>query len=300
LNKFFSQLARIFLSEVSKHRLERTITLIAIGGFLVHLLLILLVGWGWIDLGETNKLLKNPISAIYTPFSFILIYEVYLLVYYLPHSITTYIGKQYQIITLILIRRLFKDLGNIELAAADWFSFKYDRQLIYDIVATLVLFMLIYLYNRMNRRREKKELADQSLAPNVQRFIRIKTRFSCVLVPALFVLAAYSLGDWIYHSFFSLSMIVGNIRDVNQVFFDDFFTLLILTDVLLLLISFIWVQEFRKIIRNSGFVISTILLKLSFSTEGILNPLLIIGAVAFGVGILWIHNLYERLDKLDA
>jgi hypothetical protein len=28
-----------------------------------------------------TQLLKNPISAIYTPFSFIIIYEVYLLIY---------------------------------------------------------------------------------------------------------------------------------------------------------------------------------------------------------------------------
>jgi hypothetical protein len=61
-------------------------------------------------------LLKNPISAIYTPFSFIIIYEV-LLIYYLPKSFTTYITKRYEIITLIIIRKLFKDLSSLQLTS---------------------------------------------------------------------------------------------------------------------------------------------------------------------------------------
>jgi len=102
----------------------------------------------------------NPIAAIYTPFSFILIYEVYLLVFYLPKSTTIYIGKQYEIITLILIRGI----------------------------------------------------------------------------------------------------------------------------------------KFHKVIRNSGFIISTILIKLSFGSEGLLNTILIVAAVSFGVIILLIHNQYRKID----
>jgi len=79
--------------------------------------------------------LADPIAAIYTPFSFILVYEVYLLIYYLPASITQYIAKQYEIITLIVIRRLFKDIANIELTA-NWFQNQDDLQFTYDIITT--------------------------------------------------------------------------------------------------------------------------------------------------------------------
>ena len=53
-----------------------------------------------------DNLLTNPIAAIYTPFSFILVYEVFLVVYYLPRSISQYIRKQYEIITLIIVRSI--------------------------------------------------------------------------------------------------------------------------------------------------------------------------------------------------
>jgi NADH:ubiquinone oxidoreductase subunit 4 (subunit M) len=46
--------------------------------------------------------------------------------------------------------------------------------------------------------------------------------------------------------------------------------------------------------RNSGFIISTILLRLSFSVEGLLNTLLIITALLFGLLMLIIHNQFEK------
>ena len=49
-------------------------------------------------------LLRDPTSAIYTPFSILLVYEAYLMIYYLRRSTTIYIAKQYEVIALILIR----------------------------------------------------------------------------------------------------------------------------------------------------------------------------------------------------
>lgn len=48
-------------------------------------------------------------------------------------------------------------------------------------------------------------------------------------------------------------------------------------------IFFLHFDKFNNVIRNSGFIFTTILIKLSFNTEGILNTVLIVTAVAFGV-----------------
>ena len=56
------------------------------------------------------------------------------------------------------------------------------------------------------------------------------------------------------------------LKDVNSLFFDSFLVLIIV-DVLLLLVSFFYTDQFHKVIRNSV-IISTILLRLSFSVEG--------------------------------
>ena len=84
---------------------------------------------------------------------------------------------------------------------------------------------------------------------------------------------------------------------INNIFFDEFFTILIVVDVLILLASFFYSDRFHTIIRNSGFVLSTILIKISFSVSGILNNVLIVGSVLFGLLILYIHQLFERASE---
>ena len=82
--------------------------------------------------------------------------------------------------------------------------------------------------------------------------------------------------------------------NINNIFFEQFFTVLIIADVILLLLSFYHTSEFHKVIRNSGFIISTILIRLSFSVSGLLNTLLIVSAILFGLLILTIHNKFEE------
>jgi hypothetical protein len=259
----------------------------------LHLFIIFLANRQWIQVQDYSKLLSSPIAALYTPFSFILIYEVYLLIYYLPQSMTTYVAKQYEIITLIVIRRTFKDLSNLELSS-DWFQIQGDLQFTYDLIATVVLFFLIFLFYKLNPRKVGTTGEEKKLAANIKRFIQIKKGIATLLVPLFVGLALYSLGSWLWEHISSVGEVVNSIKDVNNVFFDEFFTVLILVDVLLLLFSFIHNDKFNVVIRNSGFIISTILLRLSFGVAGLVNTVLIIVAVLFGLIILKIHSLYEE------
>jgi hypothetical protein len=74
---------------------------------------------------------------------------------------------------------------------------------------------------------------------------------------------------------------------------------LIIADVILLLFSFFHTDEFHKVIRNSGFIISTILIRISFSVSGIISTALIITAILFGLLVLVIHNKFEKQLALE-
>ncbi|MBC7691843.1 MAG: hypothetical protein H7222_08735 [Methylotenera sp.] len=296
--KLFDAIYSHLLSEKIKDRSEKIILVVAMVSFVLHLGLIMLVEWGIVQLAHPSRLLSNPISAIYTPFSFILIYEVYLLVYHLPQSTSTYIAKQYEILTLIVIRKVFKDLSGL-VFTQDWFKVSSDVQFTYDLVATLVLFLLILTFYRLNQREIVKEMksdASPTLPSLVtQKFIRQKQVIAACLMPLFFGLALYSLISWANETFFALAPVVGSVKDINKIFFDEFFTVLILVDVLLLLFSLFHTDKFSKIMRNSGFIISTILIKLSFGVAGVVSTLVLVLAVAFGVAILAIHNQFEKL-----
>jgi hypothetical protein len=289
--KKIQTLLNFFLSEKFKDKSENVIIYISIFAFIIHLLFIFLNKFNFFDLALVSSLFSNPIAAIYTPFSFILIYEVYLLVYYLPKSTTIYIGKQYEIILLIIIRRIFKDISNLELTS-NWFAVKYDLIFLYDIVAVVVLFFLIFIFYKLSDLQKKNIVSNEK----IERFILTKIRIASFLIPVLLFLSLYSFINWIQKSFFSVNALVYKFEDINKIFFEDFFTILILVDVLILLFSFLHSDKFSTVIRNSGFIISTIMIKLSFNTEGILNVILLVLSVVFGIIILFIHNKYEKLQ----
>lgn len=289
--KWVDQGLAMLLSHTAKGRSERIILVVAIASYLVHLSLIFLANQGYIP--SRSGFLTNPIAAIYTPFSFILVFEVYMLIFYLPRSTSFYIGKQYEIITLIIIRRIFKDIGNLELQT-DWFNNKNDLQFTYDAITSLLLFGLIYLFYLKVQQRENAGQPKNAVSDRAIRFVFLKKCLSLLLVPVLVVLAFFSFLSWADLALHDQFLGMTALAKVNNVFFDEFFTILIIVDVLLLLTSFFYSDRFHTIIRNSGFVISTILIKLSFSVSGIINNALIVGAVIFGLLILLLHNMYER------
>ena len=283
-SKIESAFSRIYSDKVLK-TVEKYILYLASIGFIIHLLIIFLKNYEFIDLSHIDsKLLTNPISALYTPFSFILIYEAYLLIFYIPRSFTTAIGKQFEIISLIVIRKIFGDIPLVNLQS-NWFDNQYNLQLIYDLVGIIVIFFLIYLF-----RRAKDNLPKKPVSEKLDRFIASKKLLSITLLPILITICVLSFYNWI-----STSLITNTFdQDLNYLFFNEFFTLLIVVDVFILLISFQYTERYSQLIRNTGFIISTILLRLSFSAVGLSSILLIISGILFGLLILVIYNEMEK------
>ena len=280
-NSFFGT---VFADTVRK-KVENLILILAGFGFIIHLLLILLKEIDLIKVTELNQeLLNDPISAIYTPFSLILVYEVYLLLFYLPRSFTSCISKQFEIISLIVIRKIFKDIPLMDLND-NWIFSEHNIELVVDLLGFLILFFLIYLFNKDTKKLPKKNITDPSLI----RFISSKKIVSLSLLVVMSFMALNTLFEWVFN-IYSNQMIT----QIDGLFFNKFFTLLILADVIILLISFRYTEEYSKLIRNTGFIISTILIRLSFSSSGYLTMILILTGVSFAYLILKIYNSIEN------
>ena len=273
----------------SQKNVENTVLFLATLGFIIHLLLIFLNNFSLINITETeNSLLTNPISAIYTPFSFIIIYEIYLLLLFLPRSFTTSISKQFEIISLIIIRKIFKDISNLDLSDS-WNISNQNLEVLSDLVGIIILFYIIYLFNK-----NKNRMSINKEEPVLLKFINSKKIVSLSLLAILIIFSSYSLINWVFNLFndsYSNTIIYN---EIDKVFFNDFFTLLILTDVIILLLSFKITEGYSKLIRNTGFVISTILIRLSFSAEGFLDIFIILISSIFALSILKIYNAIER------
>ena len=270
-------------SEKNLKIFENLILYFSVAGFLIHLALVFLnLKYEINYFVGLDSLLSNPISALYTPFSFILVYEAFLLIYYFPRSFTTSIGKEYEIISLVLIRNIFEDIPQLDIKSG--ILNPQSLLLLYDLIAILIIFFLIYLFKKTIKSIPKREANN-----NLIRFISYKKILSIVLVPILLFLCCSNLFDWTYSVFINDEII----KNINAVFFIDFFTILILVDVFILLLSFKYTDRYHQIIRNTGFIISTILLRLSFSVEGLSSIILLLIGVLFGLIILRIYRLSE-------
>ena len=287
MTKKIKDLHAFIFSKKNIKILESIILFLAVFGFIVHLGLIYLnLNYNIEFLNGVDNLLRNPISALYTPFSFILVYEAFLLVYYFPRSFTTSIRKEYEIISLVMIRKVFEDIPNINLESGILNA--ESLPLFYNLAGILIIYYFIFLFKKVKSKIPKKDPKT-----NLTRFISYKKSLSIILLPILFFLCFSNLYDWSY----SVFILQNFTENVNNIFFIDFFTILILVDVFILLISFKYTEEYTQVLRNTGFIISTILLRLSFSVYGLSSVLLLIGGVLFGLIILKIYQLAE--SKLD-
>lgn len=258
-------------------------------GFIFHLSLVLLNNYSIINIGNESLLLTNPISAIYTPFSIILYYEIFLLIYFLPRSFTTSILKQFEIISLIIIRRIFYDIPKLDLDSGNWFDNPDNLQITYDLISILILFFLIYLFNLVKSRIQNKK-GNKS----IDQFIDSKKIISIALIPVMLCLFIIGIYNW--YSIGMESNFASSFYYVNEVFYNTFFSILIIADVFILLLSFLYTERYSQIMRNTGFIICTILIRLSFSSTGLTNLLLIVSSVLFGLLILKIYSLMNKIE----
>ena len=275
-------------SENNRKKIESFTIWSASIGFIFHLSLVLLNNNSIINIGNESLLLTNPISAIYTPFSIILYYEIFLLIFYLPRSFTTSILKQFEIISLIVIRRIFYDIPKLDLGSNNWFENADNLQITYDLICILILFFLIYLFNYVKTNIVVKK------GKNIDKFIDSKKIISVILIPVMIVLFIIGLYNW--YSIGISTNFASSFYYVNEVFYNTFFSILIIADVFILLLSFLYTERYSQIMRNTGFIICTILIRLSFSSTGLTNLLLIISSVLFGLLILKIYSLMNKIE----
>ena len=133
--------------------------------------------------------------------------------------------------SLILIRKIFKDIPNVNLED-NWLNNENNLQLIYDLSGVLIVFFLIYLFKKL-----KQGLPKLPVHQNLDRFIGYKKLISLFLLPTLTLLCVFSFIDWYNFAFLG----IGTSSNIDFLF-KTILEILILVDVFILLISFQYIE----------------------------------------------------------
>lgn len=248
----------------------------AIIGFLTHLALWALHSSGRIEiLGDSVELVQSPLSALYTPFSILLVYEVYQLIRTIPDSFSSSVGKQYEIATLLVVRDILKRLSEVS-NSQGWEINDDVSFLLVECAAFIALFYTSLTYHKISA----KSNDDEILSDDVTTFITTKMAVANVMLIVFIAIGGFSLISWI-----------GAVQDGGgsvdrAIFFLDFFTFLILADILILLISYWFYTDFGNLARNTGFVLSTVIIRVAISSEGVSSMILFTLSGVLGIAIL--------------
>jgi hypothetical protein len=160
----------------------------------------------------------------------------------------------------------------------------------------LLMFVLVALYYRLSGARNQPE----TIYPSLQRFIALKKTLSLLLFATLVVLATTNLWNaWSQQMLLPVAQIqAGHFPKTN--FYEHFFTAMVFADIFLLVVSFLYSDNYELIFRNAGFVTSTVLIRFSFVADKPLDLLFALVAIVFGLLVLAIYQHFRRRLTMEA
>lgn len=263
------------LGDATDERLRGWAINAAIVGFLLHVVACTLHRFSSFDVPDMNGFFDSYLDALYTPFSIILAYEVYELIRAIPESFSISIGKQFEVMSLLVVRDMFKNLADVEKASGT--AVDTDVALIaLEALAFLILFTTALYFRRVTHASKHDEDTDEGVA----RFVQQKKSLACGLAGVYVLLAIYSFTSW------SMNTLDGEGDLSRTVFFLDFFTFLILSDIIILLVSYKHITDFPQLARNTGFVLSTVTIRVGIGTPGFTGAALFILSALLAAGVL--------------
>ena len=285
------KLFELSMGDAAEEKIRKAAIVSAVLGFFAHIAIWVLFRTERISItGEASVLVSSPLSALYTPFSILLVYEVYQLIRTIPDSFSSSVGKQYEIATLLVVRDILKRLSEVE-SSEGWEISSDLGFLLVECGAFLALFYTSLTYFRISNRADKSG----DMSDDIVIFVEAKRGVANTMLLVFLSVAAYSFWTWIE------SVLEGGGSVSRVIFFLDFFTFLILADILILLISYWFYTDFGNLARNTGFVLSTVIIRVAISSEGVSAMVLFTLSGLLGIAILRMFdpNIPSRTPRVS-
>ena len=127
-----------------------------------------------------------------------------------------------------------------------------------EALAFIVLFATALYFRSVTLTSKHDDAQDEAMV----QFVTQKKDLACALAGVYVLVAMYSFTSW------SMSTLDGDGDLSRTVFFLDFFTWLILSDIVVLLASYKHITDFTQLARNTGFVLSTVMIRVGIGTPG--------------------------------
>lgn len=220
-------------------------------------------------------------SSIELAFTLILGIEILSLIFVLPASLSRSMGKQFEILTLILLRNAFKELPKfgepVEVSLANLFQV---GEIAASAAAALCVFLCLGVYRHLQR--PQHFIHSESMR---QSYILSKKLVALILFGIFATIGLVHL--WAF--------VQGGHTSSGAGFFETIYTVLIFADIAMVLIAQRYMPCYFAVFRNSGFVIGTLLMRLAISAPPFLCSALAVFSALYILALTWGINRFSPI-----
>lgn len=243
--------------------------------FLGTLILVELGLFGLLPPALTRYVGTSRFAAVNAAFTLLLVVEVLELIFSLPCSVSKSVGKQIEVMALFLLRNAFKELSHFTEPMRVLEHLGPLMNIVADGLGAFAIFVLLGVYARLQAHR-----------PVISGGGRVKYCFVAAKKLVALVLLAMFCGMGLFNVFLGLAG-----KDHFD-FFSEFYTLLIFSDILVVLISQRFFPAFRTVFRNSGYALATLVMRLAMTATAFYDSIMGAGAALFVVLLTLAYNVY--------
>jgi len=281
-------------SESDRAALKHAVVWISVAAFLIHLVMIFAAHWTADTSMLTRAVGRNYLSAVSTPFNVILFYEVLTLIAALPASTTRSIANQFEIVSLIFIRDVFKDIAAV--SGPNWLDGHLHEAwpLLADMGAGLLMFVLVTVFQHVATQQVEMPRTELYIAGR-KRFTEQKKMVASGLAALLVALAAYHLGRAVVEVYASAVHGREILLEPTGYFYNDVFNVMIFADVFVAILSLRLTGRYEMVFRNAAYVTSIILIRFALMERQPYDAVLAILATVFAIITSLVFNYHSRV-----
>ncbi len=254
----FDKLQKIWENQKFNKIVSNSLVLIFIGSIIISYLDRNKI----ISLGKLDDFFSNPFFAIEISFTLLLIIELLSLIFILPESVAKSVSKQFELLSLIFIRSGFKEISHIKNFEWNTMTDSLTNLFAYA-VGSLILFVILGFNYRLQKHTKLTESEDDQVE-----FIQTKKLLALILFIAFISVGIYDTSHLIETGTYLHS-------------FHMFYTVLIFSDIIIVLIALRYTLNYLKIFRYSAFVLATLLIRISLTAPPFYNVIIGVSSALF-------------------
>jgi hypothetical protein len=161
-----------------------------------------------------------------------------------------------------------------------------------------LMFLLVTVFQQVAQRQVHMPRTPE-LAEGRKKFIAQKKVVAVGLTILLLSLAIYHLCGFALHTYQSLHVSQTVTLQTTTFFYSDLFTVMIFTDVLVLILSLVVSGRYEMVFRNAAFIVSIILIRFSLTEERPYGAIIALLAMVFGILTLLVFNYHSRIRAAE-